>query len=165
MIVKDQHGKEVNATKFTVEINRTCCGVKIPPEAILKGHYSYVSLKARKTNIVSVLNKLPYNNENVCKLLDMKESFEEQCRNISSQMHKEVGDLSLSIQSGKEQEWLVKNGYMLWEKDEIHFPTTEEEAMNWVMKGCIFGKGKLQEDENWPGNNLDTVSEDNVLGI
>lgn len=147
MIVKDQYGKKVNATEFTVEINRTCCGVRISPEVILKGKYSYLNTMLKTKQVETTLKKLPYNDKNVDILLEMKEKYEEECRTISSQMHKELGDCSAGTQLGKEQEWLVEHSYKFFERDELHFPKTGEEAMNWVLKGKLPGQEELDLEQ------------------
>ena len=141
MILKDIFGKKVNVSTFTVEADRTIFEGKLQPVISLVGKYSYISSEnVRTKHKTAILKRLVCNEQNIEQLLDTKDKLEEQRNTISSQMHKEIGVVDIGIQIGKEQEWLVEHGYMFYEKDELHFPKTTEDAMNWVLKGKLPGQ-------------------------
>lgn len=132
MILKDIFNKQVNATRFSIELLKGHGeGENGRPTLILKGHHIYTRYdnhgNTMLKNIESMLARCPCNEKNVILMLDKKEQLEKQCKEIDEQMHREIGELNVDYKYGLEIKWLVEHGYQFYEKDEYRFACTEEE--------------------------------------
>lgn len=148
MILKDQHGKRVNANRFRIEADRAYCDGKVSPVFSLLGVHSYADKcnhGLQKENI-SVLKRMPANADSLEYLLNLKDQYEAKSEAISTQMHEELGELDMGIMIGQEQKWLVEHDYKFFEKDEFHFPQTKDEVEKWLT-GKPFGENQLQISE------------------